>query len=99
MASYEELYALHLDHDDLLQRVTVATWIAAEAIRQEDPGTANHANRMVWAAEVLAGASGQQMLNAVLAANATLTVAQIEAATDAQIQAKVDDAVDLVAGV
>ena len=99
MASYAELYALHLDNDDLLHRITVATWIAAEAIRVEDPVTENHANRMIWAAEVLAGKSGQQMFNAVLAANAALTVALIEAATDEQIQTQVNDAVDLVAGV
>ena len=99
VATYAELYALHLDNDDLLHRVIVATWLAAEAIRVEIDTTPNHANRMIWASGVFGGAGGQQMLNAVLAANADASVAQITGATDAQILAKVNDAVDLVAGV
>ena len=98
MATYEELYALHSDNDDLLHKVAVANWIAADKVRQEADTTPNHAARLVWAARVLEdNRSAQQMLNAVLAQNSTATVTQIQDSTDAAIQAAVDAAVDLVA--
>ncbi len=101
MATYAELYGLQSDDDELLHKVAVATWVAAEAVRSEDVGTANHTNRVAWAGDVLNGGlrHAQQMLRAVLAANAGLTVAQIIGASDAAIQTKVDAAIDLVAGV
>ncbi len=101
MASYTELYALQSDNDDLLHKVAVATWVAAEVVRAEDIATVNHANRVAWAGSVLNGGQShaRQMLRAVLAANAGLTVAQITGASDAAIQTKVNDAIDLVAGV
>lgn len=101
MATYEELYALHSDNDDLLHKIAVANWVAADMIRAEVDTTPNHLNRVAWAARVLQGGSGstQQMLNAVLAQNRALTVAQITEAPDAAIQTAVDAAVDLVAGI
>jgi len=100
MASYEELYALHSDNDGLLHKVEVATWIAADTVRQESDTTPNHVARLVWAAKVLEdGRATQQMLNAILAQNNTATVAQIQNSTDAEIQAAVDAAVDLVSAV
>lgn len=99
MATYDELWGLASDNDDLLQRVAVACWVAAETIRQEDPvAVTNHAERQAWAAKILTGNRKwyEQMLRAVLAANSGLTTGQINGATDAQIQAKVDAAVDLV---
>ena len=98
MATYEELYALHRDNDDLLHKIAVATWIAADTIRQEVDTTPNHTQRVVWASEVLSGARpAQQMFNAVLAQNVGATVTQIQNSTDAAIQTAVDAAVDLVA--
>ncbi len=101
MATYTELYALHSGQDELLHKVAVATWVAAETIRAEVDTTPNHANRMAWAARVLSGGltDADQMLRALLAANRAVTPAQILGATDAAIQSKVDDAIDLVAGV
>ena len=100
MATYEELFILHSDNDPLLQKITVANWIAADIIRLEVDTTPNHANRLTWAAGVLLGgvSSAQQMLNAVLAQNRALTVAQINGASDSDIQTAVNAAVDLVAG-
>ena len=93
-----EIYALR-STDDLKHRVQVACWIAAEVIRTEDAATANHASRLLWAADVLTFGAGkaEQMLCAVLAANNALTVAQIQGASDAAIQTAVNNAVDLVA--
>lgn len=101
MATYEELYSLHSDNDPLIQKIAVANWIAADAIRVESAATPNHANRLLWAKDMLNTpglAPAQQMLNAVLAQNKSLTVAQINGASDADIQTAVDAAVDLVAG-
>lgn len=58
MATYTDLYALR-SNSQLKYRVQVATWVAAQAIRVEDPATANHANRMTWASQVLTFADGK----------------------------------------
>ena len=98
MAAYNELYSL-LSNTALKNRIRVACVIAAETIRTEDVGTANHANRLIWAAAVFANpeAESGRMFMSVIAANKDNTVAQIEGASDAQIQAAVDAAVDLFA--
>jgi len=99
MATYEELFEMRSD-SALRNRVAVACAIAADAIRQEDAGEPNHANRLAWARAAMANPESvaQAMLWATLAANADATVATIQSATDAQIQIKVDEAVDLLAG-
>lgn len=73
--------------------------VAAEAVRTEDPGTANHANRLKWAKRVLNDHvdAGADMLKAVVAANASATLAQITGASDATIQAAVNAAIDIFA--
>ena len=48
MATYAELRQLFSD-GDLKNRIEVAVVVAAEAIRIEDFGTTNHANRVLWA--------------------------------------------------
>ena len=98
MATYTELFDLR-NNSGLQNRITVACVIQAEAIRSEDGGTANHAVRLLWAKSVFAdpAQAGAQMLWAVLAGNASATVAQITGATDAQILTKVAAAVDVFA--
>lgn len=101
MASYTELYDLHRDQDELLHKIAVALWVSAEMVNNEPPGTTNHANRLIWAAEVLADdglGHANQMLRAILAVNAGLTVGQITGAADSAIQGKVDAAINLIAG-
>ena len=98
MATYLEIYDLQ-NNDGLHHKIAVACTIAADAIRQEVVGTANHANRIIWAEQVFANPLqiAKQALWAVLAANNTATVAQITGATDAAIQTNVNDVVDLLA--
>jgi hypothetical protein len=98
MATYDELYGLK-DDSGLKNKVTAACIISAESILAEDGGTANHANRLIWAAAVFAspGREADRMYWAVLAANKDATVAQIQSATDAAIQTNVDNHVDLFA--
>lgn len=98
MATYDELFGLR-NNSALKNRVTSAVVISAETVMNEDGGTANHANRLVWAKGVFASPNTEanRMFWAVLAANSDATVAQITGATDIAIQTNVDDHVDLFA--
>ena len=40
------------DNSDFLKRVTVRLHKLAKDVKNEDPGTENHANRLLWAADV-----------------------------------------------
>ena len=99
MATYLELRSFFGEGSELLGRIEVGCIVAAEAIRTEDGGTANHANRVLWAQKAFNSPKtvAKQMLMAVLAANKALTVAQISDATDAAIQSNVGAAVDVFA--
>ena len=98
MATYNEIYSLHTQ-SELKNRVTVACIVAAEGIMAEDGGTANHANRLIWASSVFANpkTEAERMYWAVLAANNVADVDVIIGATDAAIQNNVDNHVDLFA--
>ena len=98
MATYTELYSLQSD-DSLRNKVAVACIVAAEAIRVEDGGTANHANRLLWAKASFEDPIGaaEPMLRALLAANKAATEANISGASDVSIQTNVDAAVDIFA--
>ena len=98
MATYAEIRSL-FNHDSLRNLIEVAVIVAAEKIRTEDAGTANHANRLVWAKSVFESPTGAatRMLMALLATNRALTVVQITGATDASIQTAVDAAVNVFA--
>ena len=104
MATYSDLRQLFTDND-LGNKIDVAVIIAAEAIRVEDVGTTNHINRLLWAKAAFNNPKtvSEQMQMALLAANKDLEVGDagtpgtILGATDAQIQAKVDAAVDVFA--
>ena len=99
MATYEELHGLFEGSSALKNKVKVAVIVAAESIRNEDGGTANHANRLLWAAEAFENPGGVagKMLMAVLAANKAAAVGAITSASDTTIQANVDAVVDLFA--
>jgi len=98
MATYTELRQLFADND-LRNKTDVAVIIAAEAIRVEDIGTTNHANRLIWAKTAFANPRGKsdEMLMALLASNSTASIEAIQTVTDSALQAKVDAAVDVFA--
>ena len=98
MASYLELYDL-MNESALRNRVAVACLVAAEAVRNEAVGTANHDNRLAWAKATFTDpqAASARMLPAILAQNASLTRAQILAATDGALQTAVNNAVNVFA--
>lgn len=89
MATYTELRDLFSD-DALRNRVTTATVIAAQGLLAGSPAPTTAES--VWASKVLSGPDGEgaRMFMAVLAANSGQTVANIQGATDAQIQTNVD---------
>lgn len=68
--------------------VAGACWQAAKDIENEDPGTSNHANRLLWAAEVRQGRKSMALKmiedvlkNATLAADpygASMTLAEYD---------------------
>lgn len=100
MATYSELYQLAQTDSALRSRATVAVVVAADTIRTEAGATPNHANRILWAVDALArpGYWGERMLWAALAQNRASTVAQIQGATDAALQAAINNVIDLFAG-
>ena len=92
MATYEELFALQTN-DALRQKVAVATIVAAQAKLAGTPSAAE----ATWAKEVIQypiGDRARSVLNLVLAANKDVSVATIEGANDAAIQANVDAVID-----
>lgn len=98
MATYQELYDLS-NNSALRNKIAVAVVIAAEAIRSESDQTANHANRLIWAAGALANpkTEAERMLWGALAQNSSSTVSQITNATDSALQTAVNNAVNLFA--
>ena len=98
MATYLELRQL-FGNGDLLNKIEVACIVAADTIRNEDPGTANHTNRLVWAASCFQNTRpvAEKMLMAILATNKTSSAAAIEGASDELLQTNVDATVDLFA--
>lgn len=83
----------------LINKVRWAVVVAATNIMTEDPGTTNHANRMLWAKTVFSdpAEAGKKMMWPVLAQNRAATLAQILAADDPTVQAKVDSAINVFA--
>lgn len=97
MATYLELMAIR-DDGEFQQRVAVACYFAANAIRTEGEATPYHAERLVWAKKVFEGrADIGLMIWVVLVNNASFTSAEILAADDATLQTAVNNAVNLFA--
>ena len=98
MASYLELWTF-AQNTPLLERVSMACIVAAQAIITESEDTPNHANRKAWAAATLRNPTGMApaILWSVLAANKAMTTEQITNATDAAIQTAVNNSIDLFA--
>jgi hypothetical protein len=91
MATLRELYDIWADDGNLEARFLGAALKAAQAIDNEDPGTTNHANRVLWANEILGGDSGtvrqraRELLRRGIAWNATFQ-SQGTAISDSDIE-------------
>lgn len=98
MATYDELYSLWHE-SGLRNRVIVAVVVAAQAIQIEEPVIENHANRLLWSRQTFESpvVAADAMFRVILAVNKDVAVGAILSATDANIQASVDAAVDTFA--
>lgn len=98
MATYFELLTAAED-SNLNKRIRVACFIAAEVVRTEAGTVANHANRLSWAKKVFENpdTEARRMVWAVLAQNASATLAAILGASDSTVQTAVNAAVDVFA--
>ena len=96
MATYTELRQ-QFSNDDLRNRVVAATVIAANNLLSGTPT----AEQKAYAKAVFQNprSEGEIVFMAVLAANKDATVAQIEGATDAAIQTRVDAVIPNLVGV
>lgn len=100
MATYAELLTLSADQP-LRDKITVAVVIAAEKIASETaPFGTPTTEQKAWARTALDNPRGEAKTAhfAVLAANASLSVAQIQAASDSAVQANVNAIVPTLAG-
>lgn len=95
MATYTELFELR-SNSGLRNKVAVACAVKAQALID---GPSPTAAQLAWAQAAIRDpiAVADSLLNYVLAANKSATVAQITGATDAAIQTNVSAAVDKLA--
>lgn len=98
MATYAEL--LQAEQDPTLHnKIRVAVVIAAEMVRTEDVAVTDHTKRLAWAKNVYANPDSEvgRMKRAVLAQNQAATLAAIVGASDATVQAAVNNAINVFA--
>jgi len=101
MPTLEELYHLRYNSgDELHRRVAAAVAVAASGILGESAETPGHALRLVWAKATLAGdirQTANQFIWSVVAN--PVIAADIDAASDGDIQWVVNQVVNTFAGV
>ena len=100
MSTYLELLAATED-EAFNNKVRFSVLVAINKVQTEPEATVNHANRMVWAKEAIANPDPitARVVRLILAEDKGIAVATILAYTDANIQAKANAAIDLLAGV
>src|SRR5512139_1017125 len=98
MATYMEIHTLRHSSLTLRARTSVACVKAAQDILNEDPGTANHAQRVLWANQALSDATAmaEKMLWGVVG-NSTIQTSG-DAATDNDLQFVVNGLIPVYMG-
>lgn len=98
MATYNELLTLAGD-SDLIARTRVACVVASYGVGIEVNTTPNHAARVEWSKRVFSNPEFEatRMLWILLAQNKDLTLTQIKAVSDADLQVAVSGAVNILA--
>ena len=91
MATYAELYSLGVADSPLLNRIAVGAAKKAQALLV---GATPTAAEVAWAVATLEApvSRARPLLYFALAANSSLTVSQIQNASDAALQANIDTA-------
>ena len=97
MATFAELVTASANAT-LVEKIKIATLVAADNIRLEGAGVAHHLARVKWAARVFNDpeAEATRMIWPVLIQNRAATLAQITGANDAAVQTAADAAVSVV---
>lgn len=97
MATFAELVTASANAG-LVEKIKIATLVAADNIRLEGSGVADHQARVRWAAKVFTDpdAEATRMIWPVLIQNRTATLAQITGASDATVQSAVNAAAAVV---
>lgn len=98
MATLSEVYNLRYESASLKNRVTAAIAKAAQDVLNEDPGTTNHADRIVWADAALsnAPAMAERMMWGVLLNSAIQSNG--ESSSDSEVQTAVNSLINTFAG-
>lgn len=97
MATFAELVTASANAT-LVEKIKIATLIAADNVRIEGAGVADHQARTRWAAKVFSDPTTEstKMIWPVLIQNRAFTLNQITGASDASVQSAVDAAVTVV---
>lgn len=98
VATYEQLSGL-IQSSENAGQIAGAVIAVAEAIRNEDAGTANHANRVKWASRAWSSPSqvANEMRGAIYSRYADIALGTGLTMTDEQARTAVADAVDVFA--
>lgn len=101
MATYAELFGLIATESEVKNKVKVALLVAAKTICDEADTIPNHAQRKVWAREILNNVDSQidKTFQILVASFRAQTIVGIQSATDTTIQQAVDSSVNFLAGV
>jgi hypothetical protein len=95
MATFLERHALQYGHTLLRQRTQIAIEQGAYDVSNEDAGTANHANRLLWSQTALNNPTKMMDLEmALLVQNPTIAGAGDDS-TDSDIQFVVNGLIDV----
>ena len=97
MATLLERYDLQYVHTLLRQRTQIAIESAAYDVLNEDPATANHANRILWANDTLAYPERMTNLEMAMVVQNPTIQAEGDNAADGDIQFVVNGLVDYFA--
>ena len=97
MATFAELVTASANAT-VVEKIKIATLVAADNIRLEAAGVADHQARVKWAAKVFTDPDTEatRMVWPVLIQNRTATLAQTTGASDATVQSAVNAAVSVV---
>lgn len=96
MASFAELVTASANAG-LIEKIKIATLIAADAITTESTNVAHHSARAQWAVRVFdqPDVEAVKMVWPVVVKNRAFTLAQITGANDASVQSAVDACVNI----
>ena len=94
----KQLYLASVLKHDIWQQVAGACMVASRDIKNEDPGTTNHTDRLIWAASVDENAKSMAVSMLVDVLSNTTIAADVDGATDTDVQFVVNSLIDTYAG-